>query len=64
MMLPTSRSSASLALVVVAAATALFGASGCRVVGGIFRAGVWVGVLVIAFLAIVVLAVSRLVTRG
>ncbi len=51
------------ALAIAAAATSLFGASGCRAIGGIFKAGVWVGVLVVAFLALVAFAVSRLVTR-
>ena len=33
--------------------------SGCEVIGGIFKAGVWVGVLIVAFiLALIVIAAS------
>jgi hypothetical protein len=38
----------------------LFTLPGCAVVGGIFKAGVWVGVLIVVFvLAIIIWLVSR-----
>jgi len=36
-----------------------FGSSGCKVIGGIFKAGVWVGALgVVAVLALIVWGIS------
>jgi len=48
----------------LAIATALMGTTGCRAIEGIFKAGVWVGVLAVAFLAMIVFGVSRLFARG
>ena len=36
---------------------------GCRVVGDIFKAGVWVGVLVVVVLVALVAGIARLATR-
>ena len=51
-------------LSIVAIAVALLGTTGCRAIEGIFKAGVWVGVIAVAFLALVVFGVSRLFVRG
>ena len=43
-----------------ALALALATLPGCRAIEGIFKAGVWVGVIVIAFLALVAFGITRL----
>jgi hypothetical protein len=48
---------------VVALAAILTGAPGCRVIGDIFKAGVWAGVLAIGFFALVVFGLVSLL-RG
>jgi hypothetical protein len=48
---------------VVALAAILTGAPACRVVGDIFKAGVWVGVLAIGFFAVVAFGLVSLL-RG
>jgi hypothetical protein len=50
-------------LTALAIATALLGTTGCRAIGALFKAGVWFGVIVIAFLALVAFAVTRLFAR-
>jgi hypothetical protein len=51
----------SLSLVLLCALLAL-SLSGCAVIGGIFKAGVWVGVLAVFFVALVIFGLVRLVT--
>ncbi|HEY1954559.1 MAG TPA: hypothetical protein VGH28_03090 [Polyangiaceae bacterium] len=48
-------------MILVAVATAL---SGCRAIGGIFKAGVWVGVVVAVFAVLIVGAVLSLTRRA
>jgi|GEM_PF-823986 len=45
-------------------AVALLGTSGCRVVGGIFKAGIWTGLIGIGLLLAVVFGLTRLFSRG
>lgn len=47
----------------VTLAVALLGTSGCRMVGGIFRAGAWVGILGLLLLLAVVLGIARMVSH-
>ena len=51
---------ATLAAVVVA----LGGTTGCRAIEGIFKAGVWVGVVIVGFLALLAFGAMRLFARG
>jgi hypothetical protein len=46
-----------------ALATIIFGATGCRAIEGIFKAGVWVGVIIVAALFLVGFGVSRMFAR-
>jgi hypothetical protein len=43
----------------LAVVTALAGASGCRVIGDVFKAGIWAGVLVIALVVVFVVGLAR-----
>jgi hypothetical protein len=43
---------------------ALLGAPGCRLVSGIFRAGVWMGIVVLLVLAAIVFGIARLFARS
>ena len=49
---------------VLALAALLMGTTGCRAIEGIFKAGVWVGVIIVAFLLLVGFGVSRMFARG
>ncbi|MEO8801059.1 MAG: hypothetical protein ABI551_24420 [Polyangiaceae bacterium] len=51
-------------LVGIFAAIAAFLLSGCAVVGGIFKAGVWVGVLAVVGLFVVIGGAAALLGRG
>jgi hypothetical protein len=52
-----------LGLTLATLALTLFGSSGCRAVGGIFRAGVWVGIVGLVFLLAIVFGIARLVAH-
>ena len=43
--------------------TSLFGTSGCRVIEGIFKAGVWVGVVAVVLMLAVVGGIATLVMK-
>ena len=43
--------------------TALAGATGCQVVGDIFKAGIWVGVIVIGFVIAAIFGLARMFSR-
>jgi hypothetical protein len=47
-----------------ATAALALGTTGCRAIAGIFKAGVWVGILAVAFVVLLGFAVSRLFARG
>lgn len=51
-------------LVGVFAAIAAFLLSGCAVIGDIFKAGVWVGVLAVVGLVVVIGGAAALLSRG
>jgi hypothetical protein len=36
---------------------------GCRVVGGVFKAGVWAGVIVVVFVMVVVGSIAGMIRR-
>lgn len=44
--------------------TALLGSSGCRVVEGIFKAGIWTGVVAFVLVCAVVFGLMRIFARG
>jgi hypothetical protein len=39
------------------------GASGCEAVAGIFKAGMWVGVVLVVIVVIAIVAISRMIRR-
>jgi hypothetical protein len=43
--------------------TALAGASGCQVVGDIFKAGMWVGVIVVGVVIAAIFGIARMFSR-
>ena len=45
-------------------ATALLGSSGCRAVEGIFRAGIWTGIVAFVLVCALVFGLMRLFVRG
>lgn len=49
---------------VIALAAVLYGTTGCRAIEGIFKAGVWVGVVIVAALLLVGFGVSRMFARS
>ncbi len=49
---------------VLAIAALLVSTTGCRAIEGIFKAGVWVGVVVVLLLLAIGFAVSRMFVRG
>jgi len=49
---------------VLALAALLMTTTGCRAIEGIFKAGVWVGVVAVVFLLAIGFAVSRMFARG
>lgn len=51
-----------LALTLAAIVTALLGTSGCRAIEGIFKAGVWTGIVGFLVLLAIVLGVVKLVS--
>lgn len=63
-MSPSSPSITRVTLSLTALALALFGTTGCRAIEGIFKAGVWVGVLIVVALGLVAFGATRLFARG
>lgn len=55
-----SRKAARLDLGLAAIVTALLGSSGCRAIEGIFKAGVWTGILGIVLLLAIVLGLVKM----
>jgi hypothetical protein len=51
-------------LTLAAMIATLYGATGCRAIEGIFKAGVWVGVVIVAALLLVGFGISRVFARG
>lgn len=43
--------------------TALAGATGCQVVGDIFKAGIWVGVIVVGVVIAAIFGLARMFSR-
>jgi hypothetical protein len=43
--------------------TALAGSTGCAVVGDIFKAGIWVGVVVVGFVIAAIFGLARMFSR-
>ncbi len=67
LMSPSSKTRVSFGRVILVgifAAIAAFLLSGCAVVGDIFKAGVWVGVLAVVGLVVVVGGAAALLRRG
>jgi hypothetical protein len=55
----TSSSLARIALLVFLGVSA----SGCEVIGGIFKAGVWVGAIAVVFVVVLLVVIGRKFTR-
>ena len=47
-------------LAVIVPATLAVSLNGCAIIGGIFKAGVWVGVLAVAFVVALIFGVVRM----
>ena len=59
-----ARRPVQLDLTLAAVVTALLGSSGCRAIEGIFKAGVWTGIVGFIVLLAIVLGVMKLFTRS
>jgi hypothetical protein len=58
-----TRTSRPLDLTLATLVLALLGTSGCRAIEGIFKAGVWVGIVGLVFLLAIVFGIARLVAH-